>query len=200
MGKALDSAALLAVAIKTNGRICKGLAASDQAIAAAVTAVILPQTPASPGLDPGGPPTVPVRSVDAVPRPRKGTGPRRQQRCKQVRGLQPWLSRRAGSEIAGDAEMTICSVDTRGGQKPLEVQSPVRHEAERLGVAAHALPAACPLVWADCGRQRCFRTRGEEAHKMTGHTSRLSSWSSRFYRKGGRWLLDNVEHVRGESP
>ena len=29
MGKALDSVALLAVAIKTNGLICKGLAASD---------------------------------------------------------------------------------------------------------------------------------------------------------------------------
>ena len=167
-----------------------------QAIAAAVTAVILPQTAASPGLNPGVPPTVPVRSVDAVPRPSSSAERHRAKKATWAAadtGLSgdscdastswvctPGFHVVREAKPTTDAEMTICSVDTRGGQQPLEVQSPARHEAERLGVAAHALPAACPLVWTDCGRQRCFRTRGEEAHEMTGHTSRLSSWSSRF--------------------
>ncbi|CAE7520296.1 unnamed protein product, partial [Symbiodinium necroappetens] len=138
------------------------------AIAAAVTAVILPQTAASPGLNPGVPPTVPVRSVDAVPRPSSSAERHRAKKATWAAadtGLSgdscdastswvctPGFHVVREAKPTTDAEMTICSVDTRGGQQPLEVQSPARHEAERLGVAAHALPAACPLVWTDCGR------------------------------------------------
>ena len=64
MGKAVDGAALLAVAIKT-AISAKAPRRTIQAIAAVVTAVILrPETAASPGLDPGVPAEIPGTTDD----------------------------------------------------------------------------------------------------------------------------------------
>ena len=86
MGKAVDGAALLAVAIKT-AISAKAPRRTIQAIAAAVTAVILrPETAASPGLDPGVPTEIPGTSEEVLmQRLRQARAARRKAKRQQRR-------------------------------------------------------------------------------------------------------------------